>query len=99
MDGGTLKWLKYLEEQGIKLLNGEHKQYVPDLITGDMDSCSSIVIEKLRSIGSTIIETPDQSYTDYTKALLQVAQYAKRKSIDVILKICCIATLKSRPYM
>ncbi|XP_012230818.2 thiamine pyrophosphokinase 1 isoform X2 [Linepithema humile] len=83
VDGGTHRWMKYLEEQGIKLLNGEHRQYVPDLITGDMDSCSVIVVEKLISMGSTVVETPDQSHTDYTKALMQIAQYAKRKNINL----------------
>lgn len=90
MDGGTHRWIEYLKEQGIKLLSGEHRQYVPDLITGDMDSCSPMVIEKLESIGSTIIETPDQSQTDYTKALLQVAQYAKKKNINVIIRFVAL---------
>lgn len=84
VDGGTQRWLKYLEDQGIDLLNGEHEQYVPDLITGDMDSCPPPVIEKLGSIGSTVIKTPDQNHTDYTKALLQLAHYAKKRNINVI---------------
>jgi len=89
VDGGTQRWLKYLEEQGIDVLNGEHKRYVPDLITGDMDSSLPSMIKKLGSIGSTIIKTPDQNYTDYTKALLQVAHYTKTRNINVILQIFC----------
>lgn len=89
VDGGTHRWLKYLEEHGIDMLNDEHRQYIPDLITGDMDSCSPTVIEKLGSIGSTVVETPNQNHTDFTKALLQVAHYAKMRNINVILKICC----------
>lgn len=69
------------------MLSGEHRQYIPDLITGDMDSCSPTVVEKLRIAGSTVIETPDQLYTDYTKALSQIAQYIKKKNINVILEI------------
>lgn len=87
VDGGTHRWLKYLEEHGIDLLKDEHKQYVPDLVTGDMDSCSPDIIEKMRNIGSTIVKTPDQNDTDYTKALLQVVYYAKMRNINVILKI------------
>jgi len=93
VDGGTQRWLKYLEEQGIDVLNGEHERYVPDLITGDMDSCSPSMIEKLENIGSTIVKTPDQNYTDYTKALLQVASYTKTRNINVILWIF-VATSK-----
>lgn len=93
VDGGTERWLKYLEEQGIDPLSGEHDRYVPDLITGDMDSCSPSVIEKLGSIGSTVVKTPDQNDTDYTKALLQVAYYAKTRNINVILQILVVASL------
>lgn len=59
-------------------------EYVPNLVTGDMDSCSSLVREKLKSLGSIIIETPDQNQTDYTKALLQLEQYAKENDRNVI---------------
>lgn len=94
VDGGTQRWLKYLEEYGIDALNGEHKRYVPDLITGDMDSCPSSMIEKLERKGSTVVETPDQNYTDYTKALLQVAHYARTRNINVILQFLVVALLK-----
>lgn len=83
VDGGTHRWLEYLEERGIDALINAHRQYVPDLITGDMDSSSPTVIEKLRCAGSTVVETPDQMYTDYTKALMQLAQYTKRKNINL----------------
>lgn len=87
MDGGTHKWLKYLEKQGIDILNGEYEQYIPNLITGDMDSCSPFLIEKLKMMGSTVIKTPDQSNTDYTKALIQIAQHIKTQNINVIFKV------------
>lgn len=83
VDGGTQRWLKYLEEQGINALNIEHKHYVPDLITGDMDSCLPYIVEKFKSIGSTVIKTPDQDNTDCTKALLEVAHYAKTHNINL----------------
>ncbi|KAL6443866.1 hypothetical protein ACFW04_001718 [Cataglyphis niger] len=83
VDGGTHRWLKYLEENGIDILTDEHRQYIPNLITGDMDSCVPDVIEKLEHLGSLIIKTPNQNHTDYTKALLQVAHYAKKKNINL----------------
>ncbi|KAG5348443.1 TPK1 pyrophosphokinase, partial [Acromyrmex charruanus] len=83
VDGGTQRWLKYLEKQGINALNIEHKHYAPDLITGDMDSCPPYIVEKFESIGSTVIKTPDQDNTDYTKALLEVAHYAKTHNINL----------------
>lgn len=73
-----------MEEIGIDVLNGEYKKYVPDLITGDMDSSVGTVVDKLKSFGSIVIETPDQDHTDFTKALVQVGQYAKLKNINVI---------------
>ncbi|XP_033311747.1 uncharacterized protein LOC117211692 isoform X1 [Bombus bifarius] len=83
VDGGTYRWLHYLEEQGIDLLNEDNTEYVPNLITGDMDSCSPLILEKLKSMGSMIIKTPDQDHTDYTKALLQLGQYAKKEDIEL----------------
>lgn len=83
VDGGTYKWLCYLKEQGIDLLNENHNEYVPNLITGDMDSCSPIILEKLKNMGSIVIETPDQDHTDYAKALFQLGQYVKMKNIKL----------------
>lgn len=50
-----------------------------------MDSCSSIILDKLKSMGSMVIETPDQDHSDYTKALIQLGQYAKAENINVML--------------
>ncbi|XP_025152553.1 thiamin pyrophosphokinase 1 isoform X2 [Harpegnathos saltator] len=82
-DGGIHRWLEYLKEIEIDVLNNEYRKYVPDLITGDMDSCSETVVEKLRSMGSTVVRTPDQNYTDFTKALVQIEQYARLKNINL----------------
>ncbi|XP_032687630.1 thiamin pyrophosphokinase 1 isoform X2 [Odontomachus brunneus] len=83
VDGGTTRWLKYLEDIGINILNGQYKKYVPDLITGDMDSTSESVFRKLESMGSIVVETPDQNHTDFTKALVQVKEYARLKNINL----------------
>ncbi|RLU26952.1 hypothetical protein DMN91_000751 [Ooceraea biroi] len=96
VDGGTHRWTKYLEKQGIDLLSNEHRQYVPDLITGDMDSCSPEMIGRLRAAGSTVVETPDQSHTDYTKALQQVAQYAKSAGNINLAEIYVLAETSGR---
>lgn len=87
VDGGTFKWIQYLEKQGIDLLNEHNSEYLPTLITGDMDSCSGLILEKLKSMGSMVIETPDQNHTDYTKALIELRHYAEKKDIKVILYI------------
>ncbi|XP_078046411.1 thiamine pyrophosphokinase 1 [Augochlora pura] len=83
VDGGTHRWLKYLKTQDIDLLHGKHSQYLPNLITGDMDSSSPEILEKLKSMGTRIINTPDQNYTDYMKALHQVKQYASEENINL----------------
>ncbi|KOX78326.1 Thiamin pyrophosphokinase 1 [Melipona quadrifasciata] len=83
VDGGTCKWLCYLEEQGINLLNENHTEYVPNLITGDMDSCPPLILEKLRSMGAMIIKTPDQDHTDYTKSLFELEKYVKKKNVKL----------------
>ncbi|XP_076292019.1 thiamine pyrophosphokinase 1-like [Lasioglossum baleicum] len=83
VDGGTHRWLHYLETHNIDLLDGKHSQYMPNLITGDMDSCSPEIVEKLKSMGSMIIKTPDQDHSDYTKALFQLKQYANQRNINL----------------
>ncbi|CAL7935728.1 unnamed protein product [Xylocopa violacea] len=83
VDGGTYRWLHYLKSQGVDLLSGQYSEYVPNLITGDMDSCPPSILEKLKSMGSIVVETPDQDHTDYTKALLQLEQYIRKDNIKL----------------
>ncbi|KAG7211592.1 hypothetical protein KM043_010848 [Ampulex compressa] len=83
VDGGTTRWMKYLDDCGIDLSNEEYKMYIPNIITGDLDSCPATVIEKLRTFGSMVIETPDQSATDYTKALKELGEYMKKNNINL----------------
>lgn len=49
-----------------------------------MDSSSPYTIHRLQDIGSKIIITPDQMFTDYTKALMQLDLYIKKENINVI---------------
>ncbi|XP_043261978.1 thiamin pyrophosphokinase 1-like [Colletes gigas] len=91
VDGGTLRWIHYLQKHGIDLLNETCRKYVPDFIIGDLDSCSSIVLEQMKSMGSVVVETPDQNHTDYTKALIQIKELdekanMKLKAIYVFVK-------------
>lgn len=83
VDGGTSRWVNYLNEEGIDILNGNNSKYVPNFITGDMDSSSSYILHKLKSVGSKIIITADEMYTDYTKALMQLDIYTKAEGINL----------------
>lgn len=49
-----------------------------------MDSCSPLILEKLRSMGAMIIKTPDQDHTDYTKALFELGKYVKKRNMKVL---------------
>ncbi|XP_076623069.1 thiamine pyrophosphokinase 1-like [Colletes latitarsis] len=83
IDGGTLRWIHYLQKHGINLLNETYSKYVPDFIIGDLDSCSSTVLEQMKSMGSMVVETPDQSHTDYTKALIQIGELDKKANMKI----------------
>lgn len=70
------------------MLSGQSDEFLPDLVTGDMDSILPTTLKKLKELGVNVIETPDQDATDYTKALMQLGVYAKSKQIHVIIKLC-----------
>ncbi|XP_046737487.1 thiamin pyrophosphokinase 1 [Diprion similis] len=83
VDGGTDRWITYLGSCGEAVMNGQNKEFLPDLITGDMDSISPDVLDKLRRLGVNVINTPDQDATDYTKALLQLGIYTTANKINL----------------
>lgn len=83
VDGGTHRWLNYLDKEGIDIFSGNYNKYVPNLITGDMDSSSKCTINKLQDIGSKVIMTPDQMFTDYTKALMELKIHVKEENINL----------------
>ncbi|XP_026670516.1 thiamin pyrophosphokinase 1 isoform X2 [Ceratina calcarata] len=83
VDGGTCRWVDYLEKQEIDVFDGHHEECIPHLISGDMDSCQSSVLDKFKDMGSIIIRTPNQDRTDYTKALVELKLYTKKKNIEL----------------
>ncbi|XP_001602529.2 thiamin pyrophosphokinase 1 isoform X2 [Nasonia vitripennis] len=85
VDGGTNRWMNYLgEEQTENLLQGKCKDYLPTLVTGDMDSIEPELLQKMEKIeGTKVIRTPDQNQTDYTKALTQLQLYASANDIHL----------------
>ncbi|XP_015602990.1 thiamin pyrophosphokinase 1 isoform X2 [Cephus cinctus] len=83
VDGGTNRWITFLGQQGESVLSGKCKEYMPDIITGDFDSICPQILEKLKSNGAMVINTPDQNDTDYTKALMQLGAYSKNQNIQL----------------
>lgn len=83
VDGGTNRWITFLGHQAVKVLDGECKKYIPNVIIGDMDSVSSDILNKLKHAGSTVIKMAQQDSTDYTKALYQLGVYNKEKNLSL----------------
>ena len=77
VDGGTNRWFEIVKKNP----NIEDKS-VPDLISGDLDSVSKDVLEHYKS-KCEIVETPDQDFTDFTKAVRIVA--SKQIKVDYIV--------------
>ncbi|XP_037940847.1 thiamin pyrophosphokinase 1 isoform X1 [Teleopsis dalmanni] len=78
VDGGTNHWLQFLktECQGLEMKP-------PDLITGDFDSINK---ESLNYFKTTrIVHTPDQDYTDFTKALALIRPMLQPKLLNDIV--------------
>ncbi|XP_012289048.1 thiamin pyrophosphokinase 1 [Orussus abietinus] len=83
VDGGTDIWMKCLGETADCVLNGKCKEFVPNLISGDMDSIKKETLEKLKHAGASVVVTPDQDETDYTKALTELQTYSKSHDIQL----------------
>ncbi|XP_043282730.1 thiamin pyrophosphokinase 1 isoform X2 [Venturia canescens] len=82
VDGGTNQWMEYLGD----VSEGQSEEctiYRPTLITGDMDSISPEIKEKLEKSGSKVIPTIDQNLTDYTKALIELRQHCESQNIEL----------------
>ncbi|XP_015792549.1 thiamin pyrophosphokinase 1 [Tetranychus urticae] len=59
--------------------------YVPDLITGDFDSIKESTTNYFKKLGVEIIETPDQNYTDFMKALFVLDEKHMRNQLNYIV--------------
>lgn len=81
VDGGTEKWLQWVEKNESKL----DDILFPDMITGDMDSLSKDVLHYFTSKDDEIkvVVTPNQDETDFFKALTELSSYCLDKSIRV----------------
>jgi len=73
VDGGTSIWAEIVNNAEGKV---EHE--VPDMITGDFDSADKTHVEHFRKLGSKIVSTPDQDYTDFTKCLMELGAEMKQ---------------------
>uniref|UniRef100_A0A8C4QN81 Thiamine pyrophosphokinase n=1 Tax=Eptatretus burgeri TaxID=7764 RepID=A0A8C4QN81_EPTBU len=71
------------------LAGSERERFIPDFISGDLDSAFPTVLEFYKNKGSDIIHTPDQDYTDFTKStqLLLGKLLEKKEQVDIILAV------------
>ena len=72
VDGGTSIWAEMVNNA-----EGKVEREVPDMITGDFDSADQAHVEHFRKLGSKIVSTPDQDYTDFTKCLMELGAEMK----------------------
>lgn len=77
-DGGTNQFHQLIRSRKLN-----YDDYLPDLITGDFDSIDANLLEFYKNKGCTVIHTPDQDYTDFTKALQIVLQAASKKNLKI----------------
>lgn len=61
----------------------EWERYIPDVLTGDFDSIEPEVRNYCKEKGSSVIETPDQNATDFTKCLKIVVNRIKENDLRV----------------
>lgn len=85
VDGGANRWVSFLEAGN---LSTSEKKYLPDFITGDLDSISQAVLDHYKSQGIKIIHTPDQNETDFTKALRFMVEHLKEEISEVEAVVC-----------
>lgn len=81
VDGGTEKWLQWVQKNENKLDN----VLCPDMITGDMDSLPKDVLDYFTSKNNEIkvVVTPNQDETDFFKALTELSSYCLDKNVKV----------------
>lgn len=83
VDGGTNQWISWLSVNATNI----DKVKPPDIISGDMDSISKEILHyyiKTNDVTS-VIHTPDQNETDFTKALHELRKYTASRDMVVII--------------
>lgn len=79
VDGGTNRWLDFVEKNNIQ------NPPLPHYITGDFDSITARTKAYFEEKKANFVNTPDQDYTDFTKALQHVNSVALEQKLKVIL--------------
>ena len=82
VDGGTNRWYKIANdiEKNCQITKA---QIIPDLISGDLDSIDSDVLNFFKD-KCEVINTPDQNYTDFTKTI-QLISAQNTVEVDYIV--------------
>lgn len=78
VDGGTNRWLHFLR---LHMTASEGNLRLPDLITGDFDSITAETQKYCDDNCIKRIHTPDQSATDFSKAVDVVKPILKDKQV------------------
>ncbi|XP_059472049.1 thiamin pyrophosphokinase 1 [Neocloeon triangulifer] len=84
VDGGSDRWLQFCQVHELNL--------IPDLITGDLDSVQKETLAHYKSLGTSVIHTPDQDETDFTKALKETAAWFAQKRVEPHAVISLVET-------
>lgn len=86
VDGGANRWLDFLEKY-----SGLGSFDSADLVTGDFDSITDQTLTFFRQLSTvTIIHTPNQDHTDFTKSLMELPPYIINHNVsgyNFIIKI------------
>ncbi|XP_050082185.1 thiamin pyrophosphokinase 1 isoform X1 [Anopheles aquasalis] len=83
VDGGTNRWVDFVKDT----VNGEQRKLKPpDLVTGDFDSCNQEAMKYVEQLNCTIVRTPDQNATDFTKSLKVLRSHTNE--VARVLTLC-----------
>lgn len=79
VDGGANRWLNFLEnhDKDVQTIK------IPELLTGDFDSVTDEALRHFSALGTSVIDTPDQDATDYTKSLIVLQSYVYSHNVSV----------------
>ncbi|ELR21529.1 thiamine pyrophosphokinase [Acanthamoeba castellanii str. Neff] len=77
---------------GNRVFAFDKRRFVPDVITGDMDSLRPSVMEYYRSKGTAIVQSRDQDTTDLEKCVLQIKDIEHKKG-QTFTNLCVVGGL------